>query len=112
MDRWPISRYAASMMVRSVTGIRCWLEIGAQQEPLAEGVSASSHWHRQGCSVFQVALQLSSLRQEKKTARISTPISKNITSNIILLLKTVTKPAGFKVPVELVQGMVKKNVLA
>lgn len=90
MDRWLVLRYAASMMVRSVTGVQCWLEIGAQQEPLAEGVSASSHWHRQGCSVFQVALQL---RQEKKTARISTPISENITSNIILLVKTVTKPA-------------------
>lgn len=76
-----------------VTGVRCWLEIGAQQEPLVEGVSASSHWPPQGCSVFQAALQVSYLRQEKKTAGISRPISENITSNVILLVKTVTKPA-------------------
>lgn len=93
MDCWPVSRDAASTMACSVTGVQCWLEIRAQQEPLVEGVSASSHWPPQGCSVFQAALQGSYLRQEKKTARISRPISENITSKVILLVKRVTKPA-------------------
>ena len=92
MDCWPVSD-AASRMAHSVTGVRCWLVVRAQQVPLAEGVSASSHWPPQGCSVFPAALQLSSLRQEKKTARISRPVSENITSNVILLVKAVTKPA-------------------
>lgn len=91
MDCWPVSRDAASRMAHSVTGIRCRLVVRAQQVPLGEG--ASSHWPPQGCSVFQAALQLSSLRQEKKTAGISRPISENITSNVILLVKAVTKPA-------------------
>lgn len=92
MDCWPVSRDAASRMAHLVTGVPCRLVVRAQQASLAEGVSASSHWPPQGCLVFQAALQLSSLRQEKKTAGISRPISE-ITSNVILLVKAVTKPA-------------------